>query len=80
MRGRRQAEVDERERRRRIELAQERDGARARLAGMDLELGTEGEGERVGDERIVIHHQQAGARRGEGFRRRRHWTRHECTG
>ena len=54
MRHRRQAEIDERERRRRVELAQERDGARARLAGMHFEIVAEREGERVGDERIVV--------------------------
>jgi hypothetical protein len=58
MRRRRQAEVDERQRRRRLELAQKLDRMHARLAGVHHVLGAQGEGERVGDERIVIDDEQ----------------------
>ena len=62
----RQAEVDERERWWRVELPQERDGARARLARVNLEIVAEREGERVGDERVVIDDEEPRARL-------RHW-------
>jgi hypothetical protein len=58
MRRRRQAEVDQRERRRRGQLAQQLDRVRARVAGVDLVVGAEREGERVGDQRVVIDDQQ----------------------
>jgi hypothetical protein len=56
----RQAQVDERERRRGIEGAQQRDGVGARGAGAHVVVGSQREGERVGDQRIVVHDQQRG--------------------
>jgi hypothetical protein len=47
-----------RQRRRRLELAQELDGVRARVAGIDRVFAAQREGEGVGDQRIVVNDQQ----------------------
>ena len=74
VRRRRQAEIDQRELGRVLELAQELDGVLARIAGVDLEVVAQREGERIGDQRIVVNHEQPGL----GLRHRL-GTAHGCT-
>jgi hypothetical protein len=71
VRRRRQPEIDQRERRRRVELAQQLDGVRPRVAGIDGVFGAERDGLRVRDLGVVVDHQLAGF-----FFRRRLWFRH----
>ena len=76
VRRRRQAEIDQGERRRAVELAQELDGAGAGLARIHLVVRAKRERKRIGDQRVVIDHQESRPRR--RLRRRWHGTPHGC--
>ena len=69
MRGRRQAEVDERERRRGLQRAHQVDRRGARGARVHGVMDAEGEAQRLGDERVVVDQQQGRARLREALRR-----------
>ena len=58
VRGMSKAEIDQRELRRTVELAQQADRVQARIADQDLEVLVEGVGKRVGNELIVVDDQQ----------------------
>jgi hypothetical protein len=66
VRRRRQAEVHQRELRRLGQLAQQFHRVRARFADQHLEVGTQRERQRIGDQRVVVDDQQprAAFRRG----------------
>jgi hypothetical protein len=70
MRRGRQAEVDQRELGGARQLAQQVDRLLAGVAGENLEIRAEGELERVGDERVIVHDQQGRLRPAAGRRRR----------
>jgi len=82
VRRRRQAEVHQREAGRLGKLAQQLDGVLARVAGLHVEIRPEREGERVRDQRIVVHDEQRrpapGARSAPLLRCARR-CRHGCT-
>ena len=76
VRRRRQAEIDQGERRRGVELAQELDGTGAGLARIHLVVRAERERKRIGYQCVVIDHQESRPRR--RLKRRWHGTPHGC--
>jgi hypothetical protein len=78
VRRRRKAEVDERQPGHRRELAHQLDRAAARLDRQHFVVRAQGEGERVGDERVVVDDEKLRLRRRPAGRRIR-VTRHVCT-